>query len=223
MTVTLLWYKADLGLHIQKHLLKEATLQQQEEDDWFQAMQSEADAEASNQSQVQSFCCCAEASLANDNHTLIINQAKSVLAVLVFTIFSRGGDGMYNADNLSLRQTFWEAACNRHQLLQADFAGPAQHGPSQSARRPRSTAPKQPQQLGATQLGRRRLQQKVDGFAEMVDWVAAAEQQDLGQINTQKVTPYQLSMPPSFYRQAAKSINGGSPCYYLAASLLTVC
>ena len=83
----------------------------------------------------------------------------------------------------------------RHDLLQADLTGSAQHGPAQSARRVRSHAPKQPQQLGATELGRRRLLQKVDGFAEMVDWVATADRQDLDHNHMQRVSS--LTTSPS--------------------------
>ena len=54
-------------------------------------------------------------------------------------------------------------------LLQADHA---QNKTAATSQRPS----KQPQQLGTTRLGRQRLQQKTDSFADMVHLVAAADE-----------------------------------------------
>ena len=64
-------------------------------------------------------------------------------------------------------------------LLQAGVAGRANtRAASASASQRQSEAPKQPEQLGTTPLGRQRLQKKADSFADMVQLVAVADDED---------------------------------------------
>ena len=68
-------------------------------------------------------------------------------------------------------------------LLQADFA---QNKTAAASQRPLE-APKQPQQLGTTRLGRQRLQQKADSFAGMVHLVSAADEKPADATNRPEV------------------------------------